>query len=50
MKQGRGDDYLPVSLTSSNSGWHKGWLYLQNDPKFVLPAFTENSIDQSRRN
>jgi hypothetical protein len=24
MKQGRGEDYIPVSLTSSNSGWHKG--------------------------
>jgi hypothetical protein len=25
-KQGRGDYYIPVSLTSSNSGWHKGWF------------------------
>jgi hypothetical protein len=24
MKQGRGDDYIPVALTSSNSGWHRG--------------------------
>jgi hypothetical protein len=23
-KQGRGEDYIPVMLTSSNSGWHKG--------------------------
>jgi hypothetical protein len=23
MKQGQGDDYIPVSLTSSNSDWHK---------------------------
>jgi hypothetical protein len=23
---------------------------LQNDPEFVLPAFTRNSISQSRRN
>jgi hypothetical protein len=29
MKQGRGDDdYIPVSLTSPNSSWHKGWFYL----------------------
>jgi hypothetical protein len=27
-KQGRGNDYIPVSLTSSNNGWHKGWFYL----------------------
>jgi hypothetical protein len=33
MKQGRGDDYIPVTLTSSNSGWHKGWFYLRNDPE-----------------
>jgi hypothetical protein len=50
MKQGRSDDYIPSSLTSSNNGWHKGWFYLQNDPEFVLPAFTRNSIGQSRRN
>jgi hypothetical protein len=50
MKQGRGDDYIPVSLTSSNSGWHKGWFYLRNDPEFALPAYTGNSICSSRRN
>jgi hypothetical protein len=49
MKQGRGDDYIPVSLTSSNSDWHKGWFYLRNDPEFALPAFTGNSIPESRR-
>jgi hypothetical protein len=26
MKQSRGGDYIPVTLTSSNSGWHKGWF------------------------
>jgi hypothetical protein len=44
MKQGRSDDYIPSPLTSSNSGWHKGCFYLQNDPEFALPAFTRNSI------
>jgi hypothetical protein len=44
MKQGRGDDYILVSLTISNSGWHKGWFYLRNDPEFALPVFTGNSI------
>jgi hypothetical protein len=50
MKQGQGDDYILSSLTSSNSGWHKGLFYLWNDPEFALPAFTGNSIGQSRRN
>jgi hypothetical protein len=50
MKQGRGDDYIPVSLTSSNSGWHKGWFYLRNDPECVLPTYTGNSITELRRN
>jgi hypothetical protein len=49
MKQGPGDDYIPVTLTSSNSSWHKGWFYLQNDPEFALPAYTGNSIVESRR-
>jgi hypothetical protein len=50
MKQGQGDDYIPSSLTSPNSGWHKGWFYLRNDPEFALLAFTRNSIGRSRRN
>jgi hypothetical protein len=45
MKQGRGDDYIPVSLTSSNNGWHKGCFYLRSDPEY-----TWNSITESRRN
>jgi hypothetical protein len=49
-KQGRGDDYIPVSLTSSNSGWHKGWFYLLNDPEFALPSYTGCSIAKSQRN
>jgi hypothetical protein len=50
MKQGRGDDYIPASLTSSNSGWHKGWFYLRNDPEHELPAYTGCSIVKSQRN
>jgi hypothetical protein len=38
-----------VTLTSSNSGWHKGWFYLRNDPEFAFPAITGNSIAESRR-
>jgi hypothetical protein len=49
MKQRRGSKYIPSSLTSSNSGWHKGWFYLRNDPEFALPAFTGNSIGQAPR-
>jgi hypothetical protein len=29
-KQGRGDKYLPSSLTSPNCSWHKRWFYLRN--------------------
>jgi hypothetical protein len=50
MKQGRGDSYIPSSLTSSNIVWHKGWFYFWNDPEFALPTFTGNSIAQERRN
>jgi hypothetical protein len=50
MKQGRGEDYILVSLTSSNNGWHKVWFYLPNDPEFALLAYTGNSIAESRRN
>jgi hypothetical protein len=49
MKQGQGNDYISVSLTTSNSAWHKGWFYLRNDPEFALPAYTGNSIVESQR-
>jgi hypothetical protein len=44
MKQGWGSKYIPSLLTSSNSGLHKGWFYLKNDPQHALPKFTGNSI------
>jgi hypothetical protein len=50
MKQGRDDDYIPASLTSSNSGWHRGWFYLRNDPEYALPVYTGCSIAKSQRN
>jgi hypothetical protein len=50
MKQGRGDDYILVTLTFSNNGWHKGWFYLRNDPEHALPAYTRCSIEKSQRN
>jgi hypothetical protein len=39
-----------VRLTSSNSGWNKGWFYLRNDPEHALPSYTECSIVKSQRN
>jgi hypothetical protein len=50
MKQGRGDDYIPTPLTSSNSIWHMGWFYLQNDPEHALSSYTGCSIVKSQRN
>jgi hypothetical protein len=50
MKQGRGNDCIPVSLTSSNSGWNREWFYLQNDPEHALPSYTGCSIAKSQRN
>jgi hypothetical protein len=50
MKQGRGGDYIPAPLTSSNSGWHRGWFYLRNDPEHELPSYTGCSIAKSQRN
>jgi hypothetical protein len=50
MKKGWDDNYILVSLTSSNNGLQKGWFYLRYDPEFALPAYTGNSIGQSQRN
>jgi hypothetical protein len=49
MKQGRGEKYIPFSLTSSNSGGHKGWFYLKNNPEHALVEFTKSSIAQAPR-
>jgi hypothetical protein len=48
MKQGRGDDYIPVTLTSSNSGWHRGWFYLRNDPEHALPLYTGRTREDAQ--
>jgi hypothetical protein len=50
MKQGCGDDYIPVMLTSSNSAWHEMWFYLRNDPEHALSSYTGCSIAKSQRN
>jgi hypothetical protein len=50
MKQGRSDDYIPAPLTNSNSSWHRGWFYLQNDPGHALSSYTGCSIAKSQRN
>jgi hypothetical protein len=50
MKQGRGDDYIPAPLTSSNSGSRRGWFYLRNDPEHALSAYTGCSIATSQSN
>jgi hypothetical protein len=49
VHSGRGDQYIPAQLISSNSGWHDGWFYLRNDgdqlPRYsgrVLMAREEN--------
>jgi hypothetical protein len=49
-KQGRGDDYISVTLASSNIDWHKGWFYLWNDPEHALPSYIGCSIVKSQRN
>jgi hypothetical protein len=36
---GRGEQYIPAQLISSNSGWHDGWFYLCNDDD-RLPRFS----------
>jgi hypothetical protein len=50
IKQGRDDDYISSPLTSSNSGWHRGWFYLRNDPEHALLTYTGCSIAKSQRN
>jgi hypothetical protein len=38
VRVGRGEQYIPAQLISSNSGWHDGWFYLRNDDD-QLPRF-----------
>jgi hypothetical protein len=50
MKQGCSNDYISTPLNSSNSGWHRAWFYLRNDPEHALPSYTRCSIAKSQRN
>jgi hypothetical protein len=35
VRVGRGEQYIPAQLISSNSGWHDGWFYLCNDDRLL---------------
>jgi hypothetical protein len=39
VRVGRGEQYIPTQLISSNSGWHDGWFYLRNDHDRLLRFF-----------
>jgi hypothetical protein len=39
VRAGRGEQYIPAQLISSNNGWHDGWFYLHNDDH-RLPRFS----------
>jgi hypothetical protein len=39
VRVGRGEQYIPTQLISSNSGWHDGWFYLHDDDD-RLPRFS----------
>jgi hypothetical protein len=47
LKWGRSSEYLVSPLTSSNSGWHSEWSYLQNNPECPLPAYTRGYYDMA---
>jgi hypothetical protein len=38
VRVGRGEQYIPAQLISSNSEWHDWWFYLRNDDD-RLPRF-----------
>jgi hypothetical protein len=35
VQVGRGEQYIPTQLISSNSGWHDRWFYLRNDDNWL---------------
>jgi hypothetical protein len=37
--------YMSLSLTTSNKGWHKQWFYLRNDPTAPLSIFSGSFIE-----
>jgi hypothetical protein len=39
--------YMSLSLTTSNKGWHKQWFYLKNDPVTLLPIFSSSFIESA---
>lgn len=40
LRQSRASEYMPISLSTSNKGWHGEWFYLKNDSSAPLLAFT----------
>jgi hypothetical protein len=52
VRSGRGDQYIPAQLISSNSGWHDSWFYLRNDddqlPKFSSRVLMSRDVRRRR--
>jgi hypothetical protein len=46
-KQGGMEEYIQTNLPTSNSGWHRGWFYLKNDPEGPLPELTGRWYDRA---
>jgi hypothetical protein len=49
VRVGRGEQYIPAQLISSNSGWHDGWFYLRNDDDW-LPRFSGQVLMSRKEN
>jgi hypothetical protein len=49
VRSGRGEQYIPAQLISSNSGWHDGWFYLHNDDK-QQPRFSGRVLMSCKEN
>jgi hypothetical protein len=47
LRGNRVAQYMSLSLTTSNKGWHKQWFYLRNDTAAPLSIFSGSFIEST---
>jgi hypothetical protein len=49
LRLGHAQQYIPVSLVSSNNGWQNWWFYLRNND-VILPPFSQRVVTAAGNN
>lgn len=47
LRTNRASEYMVITPSKSNNGWHSLWFYVKNDDDAPLPTFTGRTIEEA---